>query len=244
MAGQRERGQAQADRPALGLWHSSSRSPAVDGQAEGPAQLLGLLHGEGEVAAAHLREMAGHAQALEAQLGVVAGADHEPQGRRRVLDEALQVLGHSRVGHLVEVVEDERHGLVAGGERRHDPGPPRRPRPAAARAGPARPARRSRSCAGRGPPCPGRARPASRARRPSATHVASRAVLPEAGGRRQQREAATGAGVDAVEQPRADDDALSGGRGATSLVTRSGSPVARRVTGPPGAPTGRATRRA
>ena len=89
----------------------------VERRARMLEQLSGLVLGEGQMALTDLAQPVGQAQPREAQGRVLAGQQHEPQCRRCLRQQAIEVGGHLATVDLVEVVEHEDDGLRAAGER-------------------------------------------------------------------------------------------------------------------------------
>ena len=121
LARQRQRGQVDPGRPALG-----ARDEQVDvggGEAEPEAaveELVRLGPREAQVVRAQLEQLAVGAQRAQRQRRVGAGREHELERRGHVVDEPREALARGGAGEPVEVVEHE-HELALLGQRVHEP---------------------------------------------------------------------------------------------------------------------------
>jgi hypothetical protein len=111
-SGEREGGQPQPGGPALGP--VAEEREALRGQLDAAAreQLARLLGAEGQIGGAELGEHPGHPQPVQAQAGIVAGAQHQPGRRREVLDEDLEQIQGLRRSELVQVVDHQHQGML------------------------------------------------------------------------------------------------------------------------------------
>jgi hypothetical protein len=116
--GQRQRGQPQPRRPALGPLHQRRHLGQVHpGRLE---QFLGLGHGEPQIRLADLGQLALQPQPVQPQPHVMPGGQHEPQARRGPHDQQLQL--PQRVGaQLVHVVDHQPQHLIQRRQIRQQP---------------------------------------------------------------------------------------------------------------------------
>ena len=117
MVAQRERGQPQRRGPALGATAEHRDLVRVQRRARLPEQRSGLVLAEGQMALTDLAQPVREAQPRKAQRWVLARHEDEPQRRRRLRQQPIEVGGHLAAVDLVEVVEHEDHGLLALGQR-------------------------------------------------------------------------------------------------------------------------------
>ena len=80
-------------------------------RSSAPSSSRVSLGGECEIGVPDLAEQAGDAQSLEPERGVGPGDQHEAQPVGSVIEQPVEVAHHGRIGHLVEVVEDEHDRL-------------------------------------------------------------------------------------------------------------------------------------
>ena len=117
MVAQRERCQPQRGGPALGATAEHGDLVRVQRRARVAQELSGLVLGEGQMALTDLAQPVGEAQPREAQRRILARHQDEPEGRRCLGQQSIEVGGHLASVDLVEVVEHENDGLLALGER-------------------------------------------------------------------------------------------------------------------------------
>jgi hypothetical protein len=118
----RQRRESQTGGPALGALPQRLGRLRVHRDVRCAEQLDGLREREGEVAAADLGELAGHAQPPDAQRWVHARGDHEAQRGRGMAEQPVEVAQRRRVADLVQVLEHEHDRLVEVLERVHESG--------------------------------------------------------------------------------------------------------------------------
>ena len=118
----RQRREPETRHPALRALPEQLQVGVANGQVQGTKELPGLARGEREIGVSDLAEHAGDAQSLESERGVGPGDQHEAQPVGSVIEQHAEVAHHGRVGHLVEVVEDEHDRLRQRLERRHEAG--------------------------------------------------------------------------------------------------------------------------
>ncbi len=121
MGGQGKGGEAQARRPALGalgqaLQQIRRQRAAVLGQ-----QQTRFGDAERDVAGPDLGQLPGQPVAVQRKQRVHARGDHEPQGGPGIAQHEVQCLQHGRVGQHVQVIKDQGHRRVLGGQRRGQP---------------------------------------------------------------------------------------------------------------------------
>ena len=116
--GQRQRGHAQARRPALGARDQLLEVGLDQVHVVAREELGGLWRGEGEVGAAQLGQLAGDAQPVQRQVGIGPRAEHEAQRGRRAPDELGEQVGERGAVGVLDVVEDEDERRVVAGRSR------------------------------------------------------------------------------------------------------------------------------
>ena len=105
MGVERQLGHLEGGGPAL---RALPERPHVRGLKTHPGeQLAGLRLGEGEVRAADLSQLVGHAQPQQPQRRVVPGGEHQPERGVVVLQQPLDVRNDRAGADCVEVVEDQ-----------------------------------------------------------------------------------------------------------------------------------------
>ena len=188
---QREGGQPQPGRPALGpppqrLQLGPGQLDPVAGQQHGR-----LLEREGQVGLADLGELAGHPQPVQGQWRVGAAGHDQAELGGGVLEQEPELARHRRSGRLVQVVQDQHHRPVELQQAAHQGAkepvadlvlrfeagqqPVRRPRH---RTRAARPAPGTRTAAGAGRPGRSAPRPPGPAAQPPSPTTVSSRVLP------------------------------------------------------------------
>ena len=115
----RDRGEAEARRPALG----PSRK-ALDRICRQRAPVLcqhqvGLGGAESQVAGPDFGQLAGQPIAVQRQRRIRPGGDHHAQTRLRVPQDEVKLGHHRRFGQDMKVVDDQWHRRVLGGQHRH-----------------------------------------------------------------------------------------------------------------------------
>ena len=109
VARERQRRQPQPGRPALGALVQAADVARVDRDARPGQQLARLLGGEVQVGGAQLEQVAGEAQAVQAELRVAA-ADHDrAQLDGRGAEQLLEAPERRGRAQLVQVVEHQQH---------------------------------------------------------------------------------------------------------------------------------------
>ena len=117
MVAQRERRQPQSGGPALRATAEHGDLLRVQGCARLGEQLRGLVLGESQMALTDLAQPVREPQPREAQRRVLARHEDEPERRRCLRQQAVEVGGDLATVDLVEVVEHEDDGLLAAAER-------------------------------------------------------------------------------------------------------------------------------
>ena len=114
---QRQPGQLQPGRPALGALDQRRHLRVGQAQPHALAQERGrLLGAEAQVGGAQLGQLAAGAQARQGQRRVLAGGDHQVQRRRQVVEQEGDRGVDGRRAHEVVVVEDQQTGVGQGGQ--------------------------------------------------------------------------------------------------------------------------------
>ena len=150
MVAQRQRGEPERAGPALGVVPQAAGVLLGERHAGQLQHLRVSSKRQRQRRLADLGQLVLQPQPPEPQRRVGARGDHEPQRRRRVVQELVEV-AVDRVGDLVEVVEHEHDRLVAPVQRRAGRRSGGRPGPAGGRRAPPPPRRRRRGRAPRGP---------------------------------------------------------------------------------------------
>ena len=117
VAPQRQGGETERARPALRVLPQPPQVVGVQGQADGGQHLAGLGERHGERRLADLRQPVLHAQPRQAQGRIRAGRDHDPERRRGMVQQLIEVRVRGRAG-VAEVVEHEHDRLRPVVERR------------------------------------------------------------------------------------------------------------------------------
>ena len=114
LAGQRQRGQVDPGRPALGARDEQVDVGVVEAELEAAVEERpGLLGGEAQRVGPQLEQLPVRPQRAERQGRVGPGREHELERRRHVVDEPRDALPRRRAGEPVEVVEHQRQlGLL------------------------------------------------------------------------------------------------------------------------------------
>ena len=107
VAGERQRGEAQARRPALGALLQAAHVAVADRHPSPGQQLAGLLIREVQVGGADLQQLAYQAQPVQAELRVATADDDRVQPRGRRAEQLLEPVERLGRAQLVEVVEDQ-----------------------------------------------------------------------------------------------------------------------------------------
>ena len=114
---QRQGGQLQAGRPALGARHQRRHLPLRQAQPHARVQELGgLLGSEAQVGGAHLGQLAAGAQARQRQRRILAGGEHQVDRRRQMLEQEGDGGVDGRGAHQVVVVQHQQARLGQGGQ--------------------------------------------------------------------------------------------------------------------------------
>ena len=109
MPGQRERGQPQPRRPALGALVQPGEALAGQRDSGGGQQLLRLLEGEAQIRAPYLPQLAGQTKPVQPEARVMAARQHHPQQRRPPRDEQFELPQRVSSVKLMQVIEHEHH---------------------------------------------------------------------------------------------------------------------------------------
>ncbi len=116
-AAQRQRGQPQPGRPALGpapqRLQLGRRTARPRGRLSSRRR---LLQGEGQVGLPDLAELAGHPQPVQGQRRVGAGGHDQAELGGGVPEQEPELADHGLAGRLMQVVQDQHHRAVELGQ--------------------------------------------------------------------------------------------------------------------------------
>ncbi len=120
LVGERERGQPDPGRPALGP--RAKRLDVVVGEAVvgRSDELTAFDRGKGQVRCADLAQLTGQAEPLQPQRRIGPRRQDHVQPRRRTVEQCLQLAKDNRILELVHVVEHENDRRIVGGESLDD----------------------------------------------------------------------------------------------------------------------------
>ena len=116
VADERERRQPESGRPPLGPRVEHGDRLVRGRDTRRGEQLARLVQREAQVGSPHLGQLAGEAQAMQPELRVAAGGQHDPEQRRSASEQELE-LGERLWGvQLVQIVDDEYNRLFQRAE--------------------------------------------------------------------------------------------------------------------------------